>query len=130
MSKKYKKSRKSNDFIEIYGFHAVNAALKNSNRTQKKLIIYQNLLDKYKYLQNKIEEIISIPNSKFIKLYGNEKNHQGIILITSKIKLTCTDMDIIFIEEINNVQVKKEGATTTSASVLYEIVRKLNQNSS
>ena len=39
-----------------------------------------------KYLQNKIEEIISIPNSKFIKLYGNEKNHQGIILITSKIK--------------------------------------------
>ena len=39
MSKKYKKSRKSNDFIEIYGFHAVNAALKNSNRTHKKLII-------------------------------------------------------------------------------------------
>ena len=49
---------------------------------------------------------------------------------SSKIKLTCTDMDIIFIEEINNVQVKKEGSTTTSASVLYEIVRKLNQNSS
>ena len=47
----------------------------------------------------------------------------------SKIKLTSTDMDVIFIEEIGDVQVKKEGSTTTSASVLYEIVRKLNQNS-
>ena len=101
MKKKLKKSRKNNDFIEIYGFHAVNAALKNTYRTHKKLIIYQNFLDKFKYLRNKVEEIISIPNREFIKLYGNEKNHQGIILITSKIKQPA-------IEDIINNLKKKE----------------------
>ena len=32
MSRKVKNNRKNKDFIEIYGFHAVKAALKNNNR--------------------------------------------------------------------------------------------------
>ena len=43
----------------------------------------------------------------------------------SKIKITATDLDIIYFEEILPKEVKKEGSTTTSASVLYDILRKL-----
>ena len=43
----------------------------------------------------------------------------------SKIKITATDLDIIYFEEILPKELKKEGSTTTSASVLYDILRKL-----
>ena len=43
----------------------------------------------------------------------------------SKIKITATDLDIIYYEKILPKEVKKEGSTTTSASVLYDILRKL-----
>ena len=44
---------------------------------------------------------------------------------SSKIKIITTDLDIIYSEEITPQEVKKEGLTTTSASVLYDILRKL-----
>ena len=43
----------------------------------------------------------------------------------SKIKITATDLDIIYFEEILPQEVKKEGSTTTSAAILYDILRKL-----
>jgi len=46
----------------------------------------------------------------------------------SKIKITATDLDIIFFQEILPKEVKKEGSTTTSASILYDILRKLQPN--
>ena len=36
----------------------------------------------------------------------------------SKIKITATDLDIIYFEEIALQEVKKEGSTTTSANIL------------
>ena len=47
----------------------------------------------------------------------------------SKIKITATDLDIIYSEEIPVQELKKEGSTTTSASILYDILRKLESNS-
>ena len=47
----------------------------------------------------------------------------------SKIKITATDLDIIYSEEIPLEQLKKEGSTTTSASILYDILRKLEPGS-
>ena len=47
----------------------------------------------------------------------------------SKIKITATDLDIIYSEEISLDNLKKEGSTTTSASILYDILRKLETNS-
>jgi len=47
----------------------------------------------------------------------------------SKIKITVTDLDIIYFEEILPQEVKKEGSTTISASILYDILRKLRPNS-
>ena len=46
----------------------------------------------------------------------------------SKIKITATDLDIIYFEEIIPKEIKKEGATTTSANILYDILRKLQPN--
>ncbi len=46
----------------------------------------------------------------------------------SKIKITATDLDIIYSEEIPLKELKKEGSTTTSATVLYDILRKLESN--
>ena len=36
----------------------------------------------------------------------------------SKVKVTATDLDIIYSEEIPLQELKKEGSTTTSASIL------------
>jgi DNA polymerase-3 subunit beta len=46
----------------------------------------------------------------------------------SKIKITATDLDIIYFEEILPKELKKEGSTTTSSSILYDILRKLKPN--
>ena len=46
----------------------------------------------------------------------------------SKIKITATDLDIIYFEEISPQELEKEGTTTTSASTLYDILRKLKPN--
>ena len=47
----------------------------------------------------------------------------------SKIRITATDLDIIYFEEITPQEVKKEGSTTTSANILYDILRKLQSSS-
>jgi len=47
----------------------------------------------------------------------------------SKIRITATDLDIIYFEEILVQELKKEGSTTTSANILYDILRKLEPNS-
>jgi len=43
----------------------------------------------------------------------------------SKIKITATDLDIIYSEEIPIQNLEKAGSTTTSATILYDILRKL-----
>ena len=95
MKEKFEKSRKNKDFIEIYGIHAVKAALKNSKRIHKKLIISSNLQDKFTNLERKVSEITSVSNKKFSKIYGNEKNYQGVILKTSKLEQPSID-DVLF----------------------------------
>ena len=40
--------------------------------------------------------------------------------------LTATDLDIIFIHQINNIEVFEEGKTTTTSAVMYDIVRKIS----
>ncbi len=44
----------------------------------------------------------------------------------SKLKITATDLDLIFIHEIKNVEILEEGKTTTSSSIMYDIVRKFS----
>ena len=54
------------------------------------------------------------------------------VLITakdSKIRITSTDLDKIYSELAPVEELKQEGSTTTSASVLYDILRRLEPNS-
>ena len=46
-----------------------------------------------------------------------------------KLSIVATDLDIIFYDEISDVQTIKEGSTTTSAAILYDILRKISSNS-
>jgi len=46
----------------------------------------------------------------------------------SKIRITATDLDIIYTEVISLQELKKEGSTTTSANIIYDILRKLEPN--
>tara|TARA_B100000029_G_scaffold499901_1_gene570896 strand:+ start:75 stop:1190 length:1116 start_codon:yes stop_codon:yes gene_type:complete len=47
----------------------------------------------------------------------------------AKIKITSTDLDIIYFEEISAEKIITEGSTTTSATILYDILRKLQTDS-
>jgi len=44
----------------------------------------------------------------------------------SKLTITATDLDLIFINIIPNIEVTEEGKTTTSSSIMYDIVRKFS----
>jgi len=46
-----------------------------------------------------------------------------------KLSIIATDLDIVFYDEINDVKIQTEGSTTTSATILYDILRKISSNS-
>ena len=47
----------------------------------------------------------------------------------NKLNIIATDLDIIFHDEItNDLKIDQEGSTTTSATVLYDLLRKLPSN--
>ena len=50
-------------------------------------------------------------------------------LKNGKLSIVATDLDIIFYDEIDNVKIVREGSTTTSAAILYDILRKISSNS-
>ena len=37
-----------------------------------------------------------------------------------KLTITATDLDLIFIQQISNVQIMEEGKTTTSSSIFFK----------
>ena len=81
-----KKRSNSKRFTEIFGIHAVHAALQNPNRKHEKLFISQN----QRKILNKnfgtfVPEINELQNKEMFKMFGNEATHQGIVLKTSKL---------------------------------------------
>ena len=49
-------------------------------------------------------------------------------LKNKKLSIIATDLDIIFYDEISDVKIINEGSTTTSAAILYDILRKISSN--
>ena len=45
-----------------------------------------------------------------------------------KLLIVATDLDLVFYDEINEIEILKEGSTTTSATILYDILRKIESN--
>ena len=44
----------------------------------------------------------------------------------SKLKITATDLDLIFVQNISNIEISEEGETTTSCSVMYDISKEIH----
>ena len=76
----------------------------------------QELQQALNYCQGVIEKRSTLPILSNILLDAQN----------SKLTITATDLDLIFIHEINNIEVLEEGKTTTVSSTIYDIVRKLS----
>ena len=76
----------------------------------------QDLQQALNYCQGVIEKRSTLPILSNILL--EVKN--------SKLTMTATDLDLIFIHELNNIEVLEEGKTTTTSSIMYDIVRKFS----
>ena len=76
----------------------------------------QDLQQALNYCQGVIEKRSTLPILSNILLD----------LKTSKLTITATDLDLIFIHQINNIEVMAEGKTTTTSSIMYDIVRKFS----
>jgi 23S rRNA (guanosine2251-2'-O)-methyltransferase len=85
---KTNKQKRSNNkgFSEIFGTHAVYAALKNNNRVHQKLFLSQNQRENLdKNLHKLIPEVNELHNKEMFKMFGSDTTHQGIVLRTSKL---------------------------------------------
>ena len=76
----------------------------------------QDLQQALNYCQGVIEKRSTLPILSNILLEA--KN--------SKLTITATDLDLIFIHVINNIEVIEEGRTTTTSSIMYDIIRKFS----
>ena len=76
----------------------------------------QDLQQALNYCQGVIEKRSTLPILSNILLEA--KN--------SKLTITATDLDLIFIHVINNIEVMEEGKTTTTSSIMYDIIRKFS----
>ena len=76
----------------------------------------QDLQQALNYCQGVIEKRSTLPILSNILLDASN----------SKLTITATDLDIIFIHQLNDVEILEEGNTTTVSSTIYDIVRKLS----
>ena len=81
MAKNNQFLEKNDRIVRIYGYHSVKAALKNTNRRKKKLILTESLVKSFKkYFDGKVKEVSIISKKDFEKKYYREENNQGIVL--------------------------------------------------
>ena len=82
-----------------------------------------------------IKRDILLKSLNFVQGIVEKKNTLPILsnvlleLKNNKLSIVATDLDIIFYDEINEVKILKEGSTTTSAAILYDILRKISADS-
>ena len=79
----------------------------------------QDLQKSLSYCQGVIEKRSTLPILSNVLLEINN----------GSLTITATDLDLIFIHKISNVEILEEGKTTTSSSIMYDIVRKVSSGS-
>ena len=77
------------------------------------------LLKSLNFVQGVVEKKNTLPILSNVLLQLKEK----------KLSIVATDLDIIFYDEINEVKIINEGSTTTSAAIIFDILRKIPSNS-
>ena len=82
-----------------------------------------------------VKRDILLKSLNFVQGIVEKKNTLPILsnvllqLKDNKLSIVATDLDIVFYDEINEVKILKEGSTTTSAAILYDILRKISSDS-
>jgi len=82
-----------------------------------------------------VKRDILLKSLNFVQGIVEKKNTLPILsnvllqLKSNKLSIVATDLDIVFYDEISEVKILKEGSTTTSAAILYDILRKISSNS-
>ena len=76
----------------------------------------QDLQQALNYCQGVIEKRSTLPILSNILL--DVKN--------SSLTITATDLDLIFIHRLSDIEVLEEGKTTTTSSIMYDIIRKFS----
>ena len=74
-----------------------------------------SLLKSLNFVQGVVEKKNTLPILSNVLLQLKDK----------KLSIIATDLDIIFYDEITDVKIVNEGNTTTSAAILYDILRKI-----
>ena len=86
-------------------------------------------------MQFVVKRDILLKSLNFVQGIVEKKNTLPILsnvllqLKDKKLSIVATDLDIIFYDEIADVKIIHEGSTTTSAAILYDILRKISSNS-
>ncbi len=76
----------------------------------------QDLQQALNYCQGVIEKRNTLPILSNILLDAEN----------SKLTITATDLDLIFIHQLSNIEVLEEGKITTTSATMYDIVRKFS----
>ena len=85
-------------------------------------------------MQFAVKRDILLKSLNFVQGVVEKKNTLPILsnvllqLKNNKLSIIATDLDIIFYDEVSDVKILKEGSTTTSAAILYDILRKISSN--
>jgi DNA polymerase-3 subunit beta len=86
-------------------------------------------------MQFVVKRDILLKSLNFVQGVVEKKNTLPILsnvllqLKDGKLSIVATDLDVIFYDEISDVKINKEGSTTTSAAILYDILRKISSDS-
>ena len=86
-------------------------------------------------MQFTVKRDILLRSLNFVQGIVEKKNTLPILsnvllqLKDKKLSIVATDLDIIFYDEIHDVKITTEGSTTTSAAILFDILRKISSNS-
>ncbi len=76
----------------------------------------QELQQALNYCQGVIEKRSTLPILSNILLDAKD----------TKLTITATDLDLIFIHKLSNIEVFEEGKTTANSSIMYDIIRKFS----
>ena len=76
----------------------------------------KDLQDSLSFCQNVIERRSTLPILSNVLIEAK----------SNRIKLTATDLDLVFVHHIDNVEITEEGEITTNSSIINDIVKKLS----
>ena len=83
-------------------------------------------------MQFVVKRDVLLRSLNFVQGIVEKKNTLPILsnvlleLKNNSLSIVATDLDIIFYDKITDVKILTEGSTTTSAAILYDILRKIS----